>query len=75
VATGKLQKLGLENTSFENVECSIVSTRICMQLSAYSSGIICANLLARCTVIIDYPGNRIAFIPNAKQTCEDGDQS
>lgn len=72
ILSGQLQRLGLENTVFENIDCSFVGPGGCLGLSAYACGILCAGLLDRCKVIVDYANHRIAFIPASQEKSDGG---
>lgn len=67
-----LQGLGLKNWKFENVDCSFVNPEGGnLGLSAYGSGLLCAGMLSKCRVIVDYARHRIAFIPASLEKSEE----
>jgi hypothetical protein len=70
VQKGNLRALELKNTRFENVSCLFTGPGG-LEMSVYTSGIICANLMARCTVIVDYARGRMAFVPIAEESTSD----
>jgi len=47
---------------FERIRC-LFSAADGLDLSLYTAGIICADLMARCTVFVDYARRRVAFVP------------
>ena len=49
---------------FERIRC-LFSASDGLDLSLYTAGIICADLMARCTVFVDYARRRVAFVPKA----------
>lgn len=60
---GFLRALELQSTRFENLSCALTGPGVLGFLSVYTSGLICAMLMARCTVIVDYARGRMAFLP------------
>ncbi|KAK9832838.1 hypothetical protein WJX81_005582 [Elliptochloris bilobata] len=64
VQSGNLSFMQLSGSRFERIRC-LFSASDGLDLSLYTAGIICADLMARCTVIVDYARSRVAFIPTA----------
>ena len=55
-------KLGEHGIHVERVSC-LVARNSGLELSLYTSGIVCSSLMGRCRVFLDYARSRIAFLP------------
>jgi len=62
VTPGDLAWLALGGRPYTPVR-ALVAGAGGLDLSLYTAGVICADLLARATVIVDYPRRRAAFLP------------
>ena len=65
VRSGALETLVLGSMAFERSQCLFAGPGG-LDLSVYTSGIICGDLMARCTVILDYARQRVAFVPQSE---------
>lgn len=75
IRSGQLQKgLGFKKTVVKNINGYFVDPgdELMSLVSPYSSGILCAGLLDKCRVIIDYANRRIAFTPASLEKTEGG---
>ena len=62
VRGGELAWLQLSSSStFRRLKC-LLTSQAGLDISRYSSGLLCADLMARCTVVIDYARSRLAFM-------------
>ena len=55
-------KLGEEGVQLQNIGC-LIAQNTGLELSLYTSGIVCNSLMGRCRVFLDYARSRIAFLP------------
>jgi hypothetical protein len=62
VTPGDLAWLALGGRPYTPVR-ALVAGAGGLDLSLYTAGVICADLLSRSTVIVDYPRRRAAFLP------------
>lgn len=62
VQSGELPWLQLAGTRFHTSKCLFAGAGG-LDISAYTAGILCGNLMARCGVVLDYARQRIAFLP------------
>ena len=66
VRGGELAWLKLSSSTFRHLKC-LFTSQAGLDISRYSCGLLCADLMARCTVVIDYARSRLAFVPSRRQ--------
>ena len=60
VRGGELAWLQLNSSTFRRLKC-LLTSQAGLDISRYSCGLLCADLMARCTVVLDYARSRLAF--------------
>jgi hypothetical protein len=71
VASGTLAWLELGSARFEGVRALLAQSGGAgggIDLSVYTAGIVCGDLLSRCRVVLDYARSRIAIVPEGQST-------
>lgn len=66
VTAANLAWLELGGARFEGVHALLAREERAgagIELSIYSAGIICGDLLSRCRLVLDYPRSRLAVVP------------
>ena len=62
VKSGELSSIDLSSHQFHNIKCLFTDSDG-LDHTMYSSGILCGDIMSRCTVILDYARDRIMFVP------------
>ena len=62
VKTGELSSIDLSDHQFHKIKCLFTDSDG-LDHTLYSSGILCGDIMSRCTVILDYARSRIMFVP------------
>ena len=60
--SGELHSIDLSGHQFHTLKCLFTDSDA-LDHTLYSSGILCGDIMSRCTVILDYPRTRMMFIP------------
>lgn len=55
-------RMGEHGAQLQSISC-LIAQNTGLELSLYTSGIICSSLMGRCRVFLDYARLRIAFLP------------
>lgn len=67
VKSARLHSMDLSHHQFKAVKCLFTQSDG-LDLTLYSSGILCGDIMNRCTVVLDYARNRIMFGPTQNGT-------
>ena len=60
--SGGLNSIDLSSHQFHNIKCLFTDSDG-LDHTVYSSGILCGDIMSRCSVILDYARSRIMFVP------------
>ena len=63
VKSGEISSIDLSSHQFHKIKCLFTDSDG-LDHTLYSSGILCGDLMSRCTVILDYARARIMFVPD-----------
>ena len=62
VKSGELSSIELSNQKFHNIKCLFTDSDG-LDHTLYSCGILCGDVMSRCSVILDYARDCIMFLP------------
>ena len=62
VKSGELRSIDLSSHQFHNIKCLFTDSDG-LDHTMYSSGILCGDIMSRCTVILDYARDHTIFMP------------
>lgn len=65
VKSALLHSMDLSDNQFTAVKCLFTDSDG-LDHTLYSSGILCGDIMNRCTVIFDYARNRVMFVPKGE---------
>lgn len=60
--SGELNSIDLSSHQFHNIKCLFTDSDG-LDHSVYSSGILCGDIMSRCSVTLDYARARMMFVP------------
>ena len=62
---GELKSIDLSSHQFYNIKCLFTDSDG-LDHTVYSSGILCGDIMSRCSVTLDYARSRIMFVPKGE---------
>ena len=65
VKSAEMHSMDLSDHQFSAVRCLFTESDG-LDHTLYSSGILCGDIMNRCTVVLDYARNRIMFVPESQ---------